>query len=227
MARIVKSIMTVNGSYDKKLFTKPLSDYLECPICFNIMKDPVQCPGSCTFCRHCVSEHLNGVETCPTCANPMDKEKLLPNRLIGSMIGDSEVHCLSYESPGDGIKTDEELAEELANSCGWTGKLKDAEQHYKDCQFVKVECPNIGCEDMCLRKDLPEHIENCLHRLIPCKWCNLRRKIDAVDAHVLVCPKGCCMNALNCCVHYLCLTGWVYVFYAGHIDKIMKPFSMS
>jgi hypothetical protein len=31
---------------------------------------------------------------------------------------------------------------------------------------------------------------------------------------------------LNCCVHYLCLTGWVYVFYVGHIDKIMKPFSM-
>jgi hypothetical protein len=35
-----------------------------------------------------------------------------------------------------------------------------------------------------------------------------------------------CINALNCCVHYLCLRGWVYVFYVGHIDKIMKPFSM-
>jgi hypothetical protein len=35
-----------------------------------------------------------------------------------------------------------------------------------------------------------------------------------------------CMNALNCCVHYLCLRPWVYVFYVGHIDKIMKPFSM-
>jgi hypothetical protein len=27
-------------------------------------------------------------------------------------------------------------------------------------------------------------------------------------------------------VHYLCLRGWIYVFYVGHIDKIMKPFSM-
>jgi hypothetical protein len=31
---------------------------------------------------------------------------------------------------------------------------------------------------------------------------------------------------LKCCVHYLCLRGLVYVFYLGHIDKIMKPFSM-
>jgi MFS family permease len=36
----------------------------------------------------------------------------------------------------------------------------------------------------------------------------------------------CCINALNCCAHYLCLRGWVYVFYVGHMDKIMKPFSM-
>jgi hypothetical protein len=27
-------------------------------------------------------------------------------------------------------------------------------------------------------------------------------------------------------VHYLYLTGWIYVFYIGHTDKIMKPFSM-
>jgi hypothetical protein len=31
-------------------------------------------------------------------------------------------------------------------------------------------------------------------------------------------------NCLNCCVHYLCLKGWVHVFYVGHIDKIMKLF---
>jgi hypothetical protein len=35
---------------------------------------------------------------------------------------------------------------------------------------------------------------------------------------------SCCINALNCCIHYLCLRGWVYVFYVGHIDKIMKSF---
>jgi hypothetical protein len=33
---------------------------------------------------------------------------------------------------------------------------------------------------------------------------------------------------LNFCVHYLCLIGWVYVFYVGHVDRIdyMKLFSI-
>jgi hypothetical protein len=32
----------------------------------------------------------------------------------------------------------------------------------------------------------------------------------------------------NFCVHYLLIAdfGWVYMFYVGHIDKIVKPFSM-
>jgi hypothetical protein len=35
-----------------------------------------------------------------------------------------------------------------------------------------------------------------------------------------------CINALNCWANYLCLRGWVYVFYVRNTDKIMKPFSM-
>jgi hypothetical protein len=34
------------------------------------------------------------------------------------------------------------------------------------------------------------------------------------------------VNAFVFCVHYLFLIGRVYVFYGGHLDKIMKPFSM-
>jgi hypothetical protein len=30
---------------------------------------------------------------------------------------------------------------------------------------------------------------------------------------------SCCINAFIFCVHYLCLVGWVYVFYVGHVDK--------
>jgi hypothetical protein len=37
---------------------------------------------------------------------------------------------------------------------------------------------------------------------------------------------SCCTNAFIFCVHYLCLFGRVYVIYVGHVDKIMKPYSM-
>jgi hypothetical protein len=33
--------------------------------------------------------------------------------------------------------------------------------------------------------------------------------------------------AFNSAIGTLCLRGWVYMFYVGHVDKIMKPFSMS
>jgi hypothetical protein len=36
----------------------------------------------------------------------------------------------------------------------------------------------------------------------------------------------CCINAFIFCVHYLFIIGRVYVFNVGHVDKIMKPFSM-
>jgi hypothetical protein len=50
-------------------------------------------------------------------------------------------------------------------------------------------------------------------------------------------PYMYCMSGVSClrlssCIHALlcslliCLRGWVYAFYVGHIDKIMKPFSM-
>jgi hypothetical protein len=87
-----------NKSYDKKLFTQPVNDFLECPICFDIMKDPVLCNAQGhTFCRHCVTRHLDQSETCPTCREPMQIEKMLPNRLVCSLIEDAEVHCFSYE----------------------------------------------------------------------------------------------------------------------------------
>jgi hypothetical protein len=60
-------MMEANKSYNKKLFTQPENDFLECPICFDIMKDPVFCTAQGhTFCRDCVTRHLDQSKTCPT-----------------------------------------------------------------------------------------------------------------------------------------------------------------
>jgi hypothetical protein len=89
--------MEINESYDKNLFTQPLSIHLDCPICFNVMKDPVLCPTQGhTFCRLCILQHLDRSKTCPTCREPLMKDQLLPNRVLLSMIEDAEVHCFSY-----------------------------------------------------------------------------------------------------------------------------------
>jgi hypothetical protein len=48
--------------------------------------------------------------------------------------------------------------------------------------------------------------------------------------HIIINKKqrlSCCINAFIFSVHYLCLIGWVYVFYVGHVDRVvyMKPIS--
>jgi TNF receptor-associated factor 4 len=159
--------MIAISSYEKELFLQPPSDHFECPICLCIMKDPVSCREGHTFCRYCVSKHLD--------VQPLTTDKLVPNRLIRSLIEDSEVHCISNE-----------------DSCDWTGKLKDAESHYINCPFSPFKispCPHNGCDDVCIQRDLPLHMKNCLYRLVPCDWCDLSDTIDVIYSHTSVCPK--------------------------------------
>lgn len=159
--------MNTDKSYDENLFVKPLSEEFKCPICLNIMNDPVQCPTQGhTFCRRCVSEHLNLAETCPTCREPLTKAQLLPSRLIRSLIEDAEVHCLSYEaSQNEEIKSGKKIEAQFAGVCFESTKLREAQLHYDQCLFARIECPHIGCDNVILRKCLPEHIADCLHRL--------------------------------------------------------------
>jgi hypothetical protein len=220
--------MKINEYYDEKLFIKPLSDHLKCPICFNIMKDPVQCPTQGhTFCRYCVSIHLDRNETCPTCQEPLKIEKLIPNRVIRSMIEDAEVRCFTYEASGasedDEVKTVKKRKGVVAESCDWVGKLNDAERHYNDeCRFAKIICPHTGCDNIFQRNSLPAHIETCLHRLILCQWCNIRKKIDLLDAHLLTCHK----RPVPCPNSCLDVNGAVLCFDSSEIGQHRSVCSM-
>jgi hypothetical protein len=189
-----------NKSYDKKSFTQPVNDFLECPICFDIMKDPVLCTAQGhTFCRECVTKHLDQSETCPTCREPMRKEKLLPNRLVRSMIEDAEVHCFSYDFVEENkVKGKKRKLKDTVESCEWTGKLKDAEAHYNQCQFALTNCPHDGCDDVFIRKDHLDHVEDCIHRPVVCEWCEIVKSADAIDLHLrwcsnrpVPCPNKC------------------------------------
>jgi hypothetical protein len=85
--------------YDKKWFVQALVDLFGCQICFNIMKDPVQCLTGHAFCHYCVSNQLDiQAKRCPICRVAMKKDRLVPSRIIYSLIEDSEVHCLTYWS---------------------------------------------------------------------------------------------------------------------------------
>jgi hypothetical protein len=178
------------------------------------MKDPVLCSCSHTFCRQCITKHLDRFETCPTCREPLSKENLLPNRSLCSLIEDEESHFLYYEfSDEDEGKGKKRKVKDTVESCEWIGKLKDLEAYYNQCQFVQTNCPHDGCDDIFVRKDLHGHIDNCIHQLSPCKWCNLGQNTALLDVHLLTCcehfipcPNGCLthlqMVAIEPCVRW-------------------------
>jgi hypothetical protein len=138
-----------------------------------------------------VLEQLDRSKACPICRDPLTKNKLLPNVLICSMINDSEVKCFSSEYSKEGELT----------LCIWFGKLNEREAHYNRCPFALSKCPHSNCDKEILRKDLPGHIVDCIHRVVPCKWCDMKWKVDRIIAHQSVClmrPTPCpnrCVDA--------------------------------
>jgi hypothetical protein len=196
-------------SYDRKLFIELQNNLFECPICYNIMKDPAQCSQGHVFCRHCVAEHLIRTESCPTCREPLTKEKLLSNKIICSLIEDSEVHCFSYIDAHQQSEDNPVKPTSTVSICEWRGKLKDAEDHYQQCQFAQTNCPHNSCDEILLRKDLPRHIENCVHALaISSTWSPLdieqnTATIDVPLPALLRCP----IDALPCSNSCLDLKG--------------------
>jgi hypothetical protein len=59
-----------------------------------------------------------------------------------------------------------------------------------------------------------------------CIECSFYKSHIEIYLNIIISRLSCCINAFVFCVHNLCLIRRVYVFYVGHVDKIMKPFSI-
>jgi hypothetical protein len=78
--------------------------------------------------------------------------------------------------------------------------LKDAEAHYNQCQFAQTNCPHDGCDDVFVRKFLPDHVVDCIHCPVVCEWCEIVKSADAIDLHLRWCsnrPVPCPNNCLD------------------------------
>jgi hypothetical protein len=192
--------MIADQSYDVTLFVEAPNEYFECPLCINILKDPVLFPkGGHTFCRSCVTESLVTSETCPTCRERLTIDSLISNRLINNMIEDLEVKCLSVPFLAeDQVRKSKRMKLGFKEFCEWTGKLNGAESHYNECQFANTTCPNDGFDDILVRREIPDHNKICPHCLMPCKWCKELGKVDKINAHLMVC-KACPVPCPNDC----------------------------
>jgi len=130
----------------------------------------------------------------------MDESRIAVNLFLRSVIEETKVKCRTLIDP-DGLDstqmpfkrvktTHEDLDVKIKNEavCDWTGPLRTAEDHFVQCPFKVVICPNDGCTAQMMRKNITGHEGGCLYRLIPCTFCSERFKFFELDEHRELCP---------------------------------------
>ena len=148
----------------------------KCPICLEIMKEPVITSCDHLFCGNCIE----GQQTCPTCRK---RFTTTPDRGSVRIVKAFKVKCPNS-----------------VEGCKWQGDLGDAEEHLEEkCQHQKVECPN-GCGEKMKRKTVQLHTQSdCTHRPYKCPHCDHKGVYkDVTTVHYttcgefsLSCPTGC------------------------------------
>ena len=131
---------------------------LICPICWNIIKNPVgtTCKTSShIFCQECLLESIKYKSQCPTCRCRItgDTTKYKVIHLLKNMIDSLPCKC-------------------IYDKCKWKGLVIQLEKHLNEtCIFHETKCPNEGCEEQCDRKIMKFHNEACSYKKVICLLC--------------------------------------------------------
>ena len=149
---------------------------LKCPICLELVFEPVLTSCGHLFCQRCVK----GQTKCPTCR---DELQCMRNQRDERRVKGLKVKCLNWEK-----------------GCRWQGDLGDTARHTgTNCQMQTVSCP-MGCKEKIARGRLNEHGRTCPWRAYKCPHCQFAGTfVEVTTTHFTTCgkfPLGC---SAGCC----------------------------
>jgi chaperonin cofactor prefoldin len=136
-----------------------LDDFI-CKICTFIIQDPHECEGCGTpYCKDCIEAWHKRSSQCPIkCGSTLNIKPA--HRFIRKMLNELNVRCPML-------------------GCSEVLKLEYLNKHLDvDCQFLLIKCKNSDCKEYIMRKDIQQHLENCVFKEINCKNCNEIIKIN-------------------------------------------------
>ena len=148
---------------------------LKCPICFELVFEPVLTSCGHLFCQRCVA----GQTRCPTCR---DELQCMRNQRDERRVKSLKVKCPNWEK-----------------GCQWQGDLGDTTQHTgTNCQLETIHCPK-GCMKQILRGQSSQHGAICTQRDYKCPHCHFQgtfanvttKHFTACKSFPLMCPAGC------------------------------------
>ena len=152
-----------------------LSD-LTCPICLNIVWNPVEC-NECgnIFCEYCAKKISNSYRSyCPICKKIFVTRQSKGLKKILSKI---RIKC-PYRF------------------CKKNPQYFDYVKHLEDCDYRLYHCKNDGCEYQDVLINMKYHTNECKYRIIKCKFCSKNIKAYTFEKHEknectqeIICPK--------------------------------------
>ena len=151
---------------------------LQCPVCLEIVLEPVQTSCGHLFCKRCV----RGVTRCLACREQFTS---VPDHFNNRRIRSLKVKC-----PFTAI------------GCKWVGDLGDVGDHEAaQCRFLHKPCPY--CDFTTMQKEkLQEHLMTCDNHTFRCpNGCGAAPSCKNLNQHLEECPEqlvGCKFSILGC-----------------------------
>lgn len=153
---------------DPNLFLDPVPSDCLCPICSEVLEDPLEtqvCQHA--FCRDCISTWLGEHGSCPLCRHKLNSTGLRPlHRIWREKLHSLRVHCRHH-----------------GNGCTEEMQLVRLSDHVLSCSFRKVCCSNEDCNVSVLQCDLEDHVAACPYRKVTCPNCQLELRSNDLARH--------------------------------------------
>ena len=168
---------------------------LVCPICQEIVEEPLQTSCGHIFCTEChrrsrrthesglIRKGIASFVPCPVCRQ---QHTTMKDNFNDRRAKSLKVRCRNC---GDG--------------CKWVGSLADEEEHRENdsgCEFESIRCPHEECYDSVIRRDMDQHANReCPHRPYRCEYCNrdgtymsiTGPHYETCNKYPVECPNGC------------------------------------
>jgi len=143
------------------IFSPEPSQSTICAICTDVLQDACsvkECGH--TFGSNCIKTSLESSNTCPNCR--IEVSGYTPNYFARDTVDELQVICQNKDgAPSDDNNDGSNKKRKRSdnNCCNWKGPLKDLKRHEDhECGYKTVTCSIVGCEHICLRKDMESHL---------------------------------------------------------------------